>query len=167
MRTIMFLAIGSLLTAGAPASAHDDCCGSDCCATANYVSQVVPSTEALPAPDIAPTSVREQAEVVFQNPVWVRGKVLMGRYIIEHDNDRMAMGGPCTHIYAADDRSTPVVTFHCTHLIRPVNTGEQAMVTLRRDYNAVGHGYLLTEFQFAGSRDAHGVPGVRGVDPVR
>jgi hypothetical protein len=167
MRTIMFLAIGLFLTAGAPANAHDDCCSHECCANASDVSLVVPSTEALPAPEVAPTPVREYAEVLFQNPVWVHGKVLMGRYVIEHDTDRMAKGKPCTHIYDADDRGTPVVTFHCTHLIRPINTGEQAKVTLRRDYNVVGTGYILTEFQFAGSRDAHGVPGVRGVELTR
>jgi len=38
--------------------------------------------------------------------------------VIEHDNDRMARGEPCTHIYAYNDRTTPVATFHCTHLER-------------------------------------------------
>jgi hypothetical protein len=95
----------------------------------------------------------------------VDGRVLMGRHIIEHDTDRMARGEPCTHVYAANDRKYPVVTFHCTHLIRP--TGTQNTVTLRRDYNALGRGFVMTEFQFAGDRDAHGVPGVRGIDSVR
>jgi hypothetical protein len=161
-RTMMFVALGVLLTAGAPASAHDDCC-SDCCGTTT--NQVVPSTEALPAPDVAPAPVREYAEVMFYNPVRVGAKVLMGRYIIEHDTDRMAKGGPCTHIYDIDDRTTPVVTFHCTHLIRPRT--ERNTVTLRRDYNAVANGHIMTEFQFGGSHDAHGVPGVPGVALVR
>jgi hypothetical protein len=174
MRFIMFLAIGVLLTAGAPATAHEDCCGGgDCCASGDCCAAtpqaqydiVVPSTERLPAPEAAPAAVREYAEIMFMNPVWVNGKVLMGRYIIEHDNERMAKGGPCTHLYAASDRETPAVTFHCTHLIRPEVT--RNTVTLRRDYNALANGYILTEFQFAGSRDAHGVPGVPGVDPVR
>ena len=166
MRTILFLAIGFLLTAGVPADA-DGCCGSgaDCCAAAPCCDHMVPSTDPLPAAEPAPPPVREYAEVMFHRPVQVDGKVLFGKHFIEHDNDRIPSGGPCTHIYAADDRRTPVATFHCTHLIRPRTT--QNTVTLRRDYNALGDGYILTEFQFAGSRDAHGVPGVRGIDPIR
>jgi hypothetical protein len=57
------------------------------------------------------------------------------------------------------------VTFHCTHLIRPRSIHNT--VSLRRDYNGVPGGYVMTEFQFAGDREAHGVPRVRGVDPVR
>ena len=113
----------------------------------------------------AEAPAREYAKVTFTDPVWIGGTVLMGEYIIEHDTDRMARGRPCTHIYAARDRRTPVVTFHCKHLRRP--TSGQASVTLRRNYNVVGHAYLLTEFQFAGDGDAHGVPGIRGVPPVR
>lgn len=165
MRTILFLTLGLLLMVGAPAGADDCCSGGDCCATAQCCKHAIPSTEPLPADEPPPPPAREYAEVMFHNPVWVHGKVLMGKYVIEHDYDRMAKGGPCTHIYAADDRTTPVATFHCTHLIRP--TTGQNTVTLRRDYNALGNGYVLTEFQFAGSREGHGVPGVRGIDPVR
>jgi hypothetical protein len=166
MRTILFLAVGLLLMAGAPAGADDCCNGGDCCATAQCCNtQVTPSTNPLPGSEPAPPVVREYAEVMFYNPVWVGGKVLMGKHIIEHDNDRMAKGGPCTHIYADDDRTTPVVTFHCTHLIRPRTP--QSTVTVVRDYNALGNGYVLTEFQFAGSTDAHGVPDARGSESNR
>ena len=164
MRTILMMSMGLLLIVGTPANA-DDCCGGDCCAAGHCCEHGIPSTEPLPADEPLPPPAREYAEVMFYNPVWVNGKVLMGRHIIEHDYDRMAQGGPCTHIYAADDRTKPVVTFHCSHLVR--TTTRQSTVTLRRDYNALGTGYILTEFQFAGSRDGHGVPGVRGVDSVR
>jgi len=100
---------------------------------------------------------REYAKVTFTSPVRVLNNVLMGDYVIEHDNDRMARGGPCTHIYKLSDRSTPVVTFHCTHLRRPA-TGTRATISLRRYDMGATRGFMLTEFQFAGSTDAHGVP---------
>jgi hypothetical protein len=183
MRTILVFAFALAMYA-APVSAHSECCAGpdccpsdDCCASApccagdaavsccerDTMAHIVPSTEPLPALDRPP--VRVTAAVMFYNPVWVNGRVLMGRHIIEHDTDRMARGEPCTHIYAADDRRRPVVTFHCTHVIRP--TSPRATVTLRRDSAMLPGGYLLTEFQFAGERAAHGVPGIRGVDPVR
>ena len=52
----------------------------------------------------------------------------MGTYVIEHDAERMANGGPCTHIYKFDDRRLPVVAFHCVHLDRPANDGSKATV---------------------------------------
>jgi hypothetical protein len=89
--------------------------------------------------------------------VLVGKAILQGRYVIEHDNDRMARGEPCTHIYAYADRATPVATFHCTHLERD-----------RADTNIVvvvpalgGTMQQLTEFQFAGETAAHGYPTVR------
>jgi hypothetical protein len=98
---------------------------------------------------------REYAAVTFREPVKVLDAVLMGDYVIEHDNDRMAAGGPCTHVYKAGDRRTPVLAFHCTHLKRATATKTQ--VVLRRNQD-LGRGFTLTEFQFAGSGDSHGVP---------
>lgn len=95
--------------------------------------------------------------VTFVNPVRVGGAVLMGRYVIEHDDARMARGEPCTYIYNADDRRVPVVTFHCTHLERPA--ANEGTVVLRP-----GAQYPLQElreFQFAGDDAAHGVPAIR------
>lgn len=97
--------------------------------------------------------VRQSAVVWFHRPVWVGRLVLMGQYIIEHDTDRQARGEPCTHIYAMDDRQTPVVAFHCTHLdADPVDRSE---VVLR----SMGDGMRkLVRFQFAGEDAAHVVP---------
>jgi hypothetical protein len=78
--------------------------------------------------------------------------ILQGRYVIEHDNDRMARGEPCTHIYAFNDRTKPVVTFHCTHLQRGMASQSTASLA------TVGTMEVLTEFQFSGDTAAHGVP---------
>ncbi len=85
----------------------------------------------------------------------VGGHILQGRYVIEHDNDRMARGEPCTHIYAYNDRTMPVVAFHCTHLER-----DRAGDEHRRCSSTIGDGSMqkMLEFQFAGETAAHGVP---------
>jgi hypothetical protein len=42
---------------------------------------------------------RRVMTVWFYKPVKVGDRVLIGQYIIEHDDARMALGRPCTHIY--------------------------------------------------------------------
>jgi len=101
--------------------------------------------------------VRQQTEIWFQRPVVVGRHILQGRYVIEHDNDRMARGEPCTHIYAYNDRKNPVVTFHCTHLERDRNGTNTAVLVSTGD-SAM---QKLVEFQFAGDYAAHGVPSER------
>ena len=103
--------------------------------------------------------VREYARVEFRDPVKVGDKILFGSYVIEHDTERMARGGPCTHIYKFHDRRMPVVAFHCRHLNR--DKTEQATVRLRRLPDPSTKLYELVEFQFENDADAHGVPGLR------
>jgi hypothetical protein len=159
----------------APASADASCCdqekhvmkaGTSCCdmpCCADHVVKPEPKEIVLLLPlendpqlNPAPP-VRQVTEVWFPRPVFVGRHILQGRYVIEHDNDRMARGEPCTHIYAYNDRTKPVVAFHCTHLERDRNgTNTVALVT-------TGDGTMkkMTEFQFAGETAAHGVPGGR------
>lgn len=101
--------------------------------------------------------VRQLAEVWFHRPVLVGKSILQGRYVIEHDNDRMARGEPCTHIYAYNDRTIPVVTFHCTHLERDRADENTVVLVTTSD----GYMQRLTEFQFAGETASHGYPTVR------
>jgi hypothetical protein len=112
------------------------------------------NTQVEPAdPQLAPAPpARQVTEVWFQRPVIVGKSILQGRYVIEHDNDRMARGEPCTYIYAFDDRTKPVVTFHCTHLERERATQNIAVVETKGDLQ------VLKEFQFAGETASHGVP---------
>ena len=109
-------------------------------------------------PELSPAPpVRQLAEVWVQRPVLVGRSILQGRYVIEHDNDRMARGEPCTHIYAYNERKTPVATFHCTHLERDRAAQNTVVLTTAADTNM----QKLTEFQFAGETGAHGYPTVR------
>lgn len=95
--------------------------------------------------------------VNFMQPVRVGEAVLLGRYVIEHDDARMARGEPCTYIYAAADRREPVVTFHCTHLERKASEVSSVVVT-PADVSGIRR---LLEFQYGGDAAAHGMPAVR------
>jgi hypothetical protein len=145
------------MKAGAP------CCDMPCCADhATKAESKDVDVLALLAlendPQLFPAPpVRQMTEVWFQRPVRVGRHILQGRYVIEHDNDRMARGEPCTYIYAYNDRTKPVVAFHCTHLERDRN-GTNTVVLA-----SIGDGTMqqMLEFQFAGEHAAHGVPSGR------
>ncbi len=135
---------------------HGDCCEMACCKSATTVPEPSAAEVFLSMdPQLNPAPpVRQLAEVWFQRPVLVGRSILQGRYIIEHDNDRMARGEPCTLIYAYHDRTTPVAAFHCTHLERDHRAHSNIVVleTISGDLQK------LTEFQFSGETAAHGVP---------
>ena len=155
-------AFALLLPARAMAACCDQaaapCCDKamSCCENKGHVHgaadvPVVPDPQLSPAPP-----VRQMSEVWFMRPTVIGRAIVQGRYVIEHDNDRMARGEPCTHIYAFDDRETPVATFHCTHLERDrADHATVVVVTLSDGMQK------LTEFQFAGDTAAHGYPAVR------
>lgn len=128
------------------AAAAMQCCDKDI----NVLAQVAVDRQVTPLP-----AAKQYTEVWFQRATMVGKSILQGRYVIEHDNDRMARGEPCTHIYAYNDRAKPVATFHCTHLER--DRANQNVVVLQSSADMV----KMQEFQFAGESAAHGVPNVR------
>lgn len=111
---------------------------------------------ALAAAQPAPES--RWAIVNIQDPMRVGDKVLMGRYLIVHDDTKMARGEPCTTIYRFDNSGTrrEVVAFHCVPAQRAA--ADRFTFTLR----PTGKGRLtpveLVEYQFAGDTEGHGVP---------
>ena len=134
-----------------------DCCDAQCCKDQNVEPTIVERfLEMDPQLNPAPP-VRQTAEVWFNRPVLVGRAILQGRYVIEHDNDRMARGEPCTHLYAYNDQTTPVVTLDCTHLERDRPSQNVVVLATTPD----GNMQRLTEFQFAGESFAHGLPTVR------
>lgn len=142
------------------------CCDMPCCK--DHVATVAMPDSALtdpfflaiqtepPVPPVVNVAARQTTAVWFMQPVRVGDKILQGRYVIEHDNDRMARGEPCTHIYAFNDQKTPVVAFHCTHLERDAAKGNTVVLQSNPDGLKT-----LTEFQFNGETAAHGYPTVR------
>lgn len=109
-----------------------------------------------PVPPPVAVPARQSAIVWFNQPVRIGNNILQGRYVIEHDNDRMAAGGPCTYIYKWEDQTVPVVAFHCVHLDRPGVEKTTVVLTNGPD----GFKRLL-EFQFPGDSGGHGTPVVR------
>jgi hypothetical protein len=166
MRATTFVAIivvAGLLGLPAAAAAQAACCKDPkepCCTMqtqtcCDHVRDVIGQQIARLSLDKRPTV--ERMVVSFRNPVVVGDRILMGKYVIEHDTDRMARGRPCTFIYAYGDMRLPTVAFHCTHLKRAYHG--QASVTLVADHSAGLK--RLVEFQFAGEAAGHGVPVVR------
>lgn len=158
-RMLVFSMIaGFVLFTAAPALAAGDCscCGDKVCAMeapcCNHGGDKTAAGVLLPS---SSTPVRQIAVVWFHKPVQVGDAILLGKYIIEHDNDRMARGLPCTHIYAASKPQVPVVKFHCTHLEGVPDTRD--LVTLRPTGDASVPSKFVS-FQFAGESAAHGFP---------
>ena len=138
-----------------PAAATSCCAGHDhaampCCTSHDH--GVAPA-----AAVVVPETAVQTTVVTFRDPVRVGNRLLLGRYIIEHDNNRMARGEPCTHIYEASDPRLPVVAFHCTHLTRPVPSTNTVFLRRSGTYPL----QELLDFQFAGESASHGVPVVR------
>lgn len=161
------VAAAVMMMAGTAAPADAGCCqdrNQPCCekATLACCDAKKQSPEAaavlLPSLPVEPRPARETMTVWFTKPVKVGDRILFGKYVIEHDNNRMARGRPCTHIYAASDLRLPVVAFHCTHLTRAARA--RPSVTLQSLGDANGMTRLM-EFQFAGEVGAHGTPGLR------
>lgn len=103
------------------------------------------------------TPQRQWAIVNFTDAVAIKGHVLMGKYLVVHDDARMARGEPCTTIYRFDPVKGPQareLEFMCRPAMRSVC--EKTTVSVGYD-PALGVRTLL-EYQFAGDSEAHGVP---------
>ena len=163
-RILVFTVLASFLVLTPSTLAAAGCC--DCCADkaccqemtaacCKHDGNLAASKVLLPAPE---QPVRQTAVVWFKNPVLVGDAILMGKYIIEHDNERMAQGLPCTHIYAAAKPQVPVVKFHCTHLDAARTDRDLVTVYPTGDASIPRR---FAAFQFAGETAAHGMPRVR------
>ncbi|HEY7286136.1 MAG TPA: hypothetical protein VH497_11870 [Vicinamibacterales bacterium] len=109
------------------------------------------------ASDGSHASPRQWAIVKFTDPVALRGHVLMGTYLIVHDDERMARNEPCTSIYAFDFARGPQALdqeFMCEPAQRAIC--EKTTFTVRHD--ATRGINRVTAYQFAGDSELHGVP---------
>jgi len=92
----------------------------------------------------------------FSSPVLVGGQYLMGPYLITHDDAKMARGEACTTFYRFEPGQGPkeaVISFHC----RPVQ--REVCVTTTFSVVSTPDGVKrLTEYQFAGDSEGHGIP---------
>lgn len=173
-KLLVFIGVAGLLMAS-PALAAGGSTDQACCEKADQASHQMPCCADHHAPaklsaeqvfwgwlGVKPVATevtapaRQSTVVWFNQPVRIGENILQGQYVIEHDNDRMAQGGPCTYIYAMKDQKNPVVAFHCTHLDRAI--AKQGTVVLVPGSDGFQR---MTEFQFAGEAAGHGVPTVR------
>ena len=118
------------------------------------VGALVPATVAMSG-DRAPG--HQSAIVRFEHPTWVASEMLIGTYVVVHDEDKMTRGEPCTAFYRVGTRTRPleeVVSFHCIPRERKVVPG----FTITVNSNAALGIDTLTEYQFAGDAEGHGVP---------
>ena len=158
-RNFAFIGLAASLLLASPAAAAQSGCGAEkmdkaSCDMPCCKDHVMKTGADAVAPAVTPA--RQAVYVWFQRPVLAGKHILQGRYVIEHDNDRMARGEPCTHIYAYGNRRMPVVSFHCIHLDRGLAKEHRATLASKGD----GMQQLL-EFQFAGETAAHGLPSER------
>jgi hypothetical protein len=105
------------------------------------------------------SNLRQTAVVTFERPTWVTTTMLIGEYVIEHDDGRMARGEPCTKLYRVMPGPHPLeeaVSFHCIPRERPIVSSFSMRV---RQDPASGIDTLV-EYQFGGDPEGHGVPGV-------
>ena len=91
----------------------------------------------------------------FALPVELMGETLQGDYLFVHDDQAMARGEACTFVYKGhnEEPKNLVATFHCV----PAARNQVAHFTVRTSMNEMGQ-IEITEYQFAGSAEAHLVP---------
>ena len=104
------------------------------------------------------SAVRQWAVVYLQEPTLIGSTIVQGPVIFTHDEGKMARGEPCTTVQLFEPgqgSAEPIAAFHCTPMRRPpVNVFSIRTRPNSRD----GIGCVLTEYQFAGDSEGHGVP---------
>ena len=98
------------------------------------------------------------AVVNLSEPTLIGSTIVQGPVLFTHDDSRMTRGEPCTTVQLFDPATGPleqIAAFHCI----PTYRGTAGTFTVRtRPNQAWGYGCVLTEFQFAGDAEGHGVP---------
>jgi hypothetical protein len=101
---------------------------------------------------------RQWAVMYLQEPTLIGSTIVEGPVLFTHDEAKMARGEPCTTVQLFEPGKGPgeeIATFHCV----PVSRNVVRTFTVRTRPNAeLGFGCVLTEYQFAGDNEGHGVP---------
>jgi hypothetical protein len=100
------------------------------------------------------TASRRCALITFERATWVTDTLLVGTYLIEHDDVRMAIGEACTVLYRGAKGGEVVVSFHCI----PHERAVPSTFSTRVSYDRTTDTDTLLEYQFAGDSEAHSVP---------
>jgi hypothetical protein len=101
---------------------------------------------------------RQSAIVYLTEPTLIGSTIVEGPVLFTHDNAKMARGEPCTTVYLFEPRKGPaeeIASFHC--IPTPRKVAHKFTITTRPNA-ALGFGCVLTEYQFAGDSEGHGLP---------
>lgn len=100
-------------------------------------------------------SKKQKGTIQFNNPVILQGVTLKGEYLFLHDDSAMTRGEACTRVYkgTAENPSKLIVAFHCV----PVERMKSDHFIVRTNQVAPGV-EEVSEYQFKGETEAHGVP---------
>jgi hypothetical protein len=102
--------------------------------------------------------LRQSAFVYLTEPTLIGSTLVEGPVLFTHDDAKMARGEPCTTVYLVEPARGPaegIASFHC--IPTPRKVVHKFTITTRPN-TALGFGCVLTEFQFAGDSEGHGVP---------
>lgn len=86
----------------------------------------------------------------------IAGAFVSGPVVFVHDDAKMARGAPCTSVHEFDAQKglgKEIVAFHC----KPRWTKAPARFTQATATRPDG-ARVMTEYQFAGDKEAHGIP---------
>jgi hypothetical protein len=108
-------------------------------------------------------AAQQQAVTYLKEPTLIGTTIIEGPVLFIHDAAKMARGEPCTSIRLFDPEKGPleeVLSFRCIPRVRRI--AAKFTVTTRPNIE-LGFGCILTEYQFAGDSEGHGVPAVNPV----
>jgi hypothetical protein len=116
------------------------------------------TVSALTAGDAVSAASRQSAVVWLKEPTLIVSTIVQGPVVFTHDDGKMANGEACTKVYLWEPgktRGEEVASFHCVPRARKA----ASKFTVRTEPNLeLGFGCILTEYQFAGDTEGHGVP---------
>jgi hypothetical protein len=104
------------------------------------------------------TPWRQWATVYLSEPTLIGSTIVQGPVLFVHDEGKMARGEPCTSVRLFNPGEGPaetIASFHC--IPRPARAPNTFTIKTRPN-TELGYGCVLIEYQFAGDREAHGVP---------
>ena len=96
------------------------------------------------------------AIVNLKDTTVIAGAFVSGPVVFVHDDEKMARGGPCTSVHEFDEQKglgKEIVAFHCKPRWTKAPERFTQATTSRPDGPRV-----MTEYQFAGDEEAHGIP---------
>ena len=114
---------------------------------------------AVAAAAVARTSAEptlKWANVNLKDTTSIAGAFVSGPVVFVHDDSKMLRGEPCTSVHRLEPGKGPgeeIVAFHCKPRWTKAPGSFTTATTRRPDGPPV-----MTEYQFAGDEEAHGVP---------